>query len=282
MLVERAAGALGAYITGIDLTQPLGAEQVAELVAALDEHLVVFIPDQPLSLDDLERLTDELGGRDVTPYVRPLDDRPYVIRVIKEPTDELNFANAWHTDLSYLPEPPAYTILHAWDVPAAGGDTLWANQQLAFDTLSSGLQGTLMGLRAVHSAGMAYGTGGYLDATKDKSSMAIDPSAEAFAQQVHPVVTRHPNTGRPSLYVNPVYTTGFEGWGGGESQALLSFLYRHQVNENLTCRLHWQPNTLAIWDNRCTQHNALNDYQGVRREMYRTSVKGTVPQRYGH
>jgi len=197
--------------------------------------------------------------------------------VIKEPDDELNFANAWHTDLSYLPAPPAFTLLHAWDVPDHGGDTLWANQYLAFETLSDGLKHTLRELHAVHSAGMAYGTGGYLDSVKEKTSMAIEPSKDAYKQQTHPVVTRHPESGRETLYVNPVYTTRFEGWSATESQPLLGHLYRHAVNENFTCRLRWQRHTLAIWDNRCCQHNALNDYRGVRREMYRTSVRGTPP-----
>ena len=275
--IEPAAGALGADVRGIDLTGEYDDEALAALRQSIVDHLVVFLPDQPMSLDDLERLTDRLGGRDVTPFVRPLDDRPYVIRVIKEPDDELNFANAWHTDLSYLPAPPAFTLLHAWDVPDHGGDTLWSNQYLAFDTLSDGLKHTLRGLRAVHSAGMAYGTGGYLDSVKDKTSMAIEPSKDAYAQQTHPVVTRHPESGRAALYVNPVYTTRFEGWSAAESQPLLGHLYRHAVNENFTCRLRWRRHTLAIWDNRCCQHNALNDYQGVRREMYRTSVRGAAP-----
>jgi taurine dioxygenase len=275
--IEPAAGSLGAVVSGLDLTEQLEPEEVAALQAAIDEHLVVFLPDQPMTLDDLERLTDDLGGRDTTPFVRPLPDRPYVIRVIKEPEDELNFANAWHTDLSYLPAPPAYTLLHAWDVPAHGGDTVWANQQAAFATLSSGLQETLVSLRAVHSAGLAYGTGGYLESVRDKTSMEIEPSADAHRQQIHPVVTRHPRTGRPALYVNPVYTTRLDGWSPVESQALLGHLYRHAVSENFTCRLRWRRHTLAIWDNRCTQHNALNDYRGVRREMYRTSVVGAPP-----
>ena len=222
-------------------------------------------------------MTDLLGGRDVTPFVDPLEDRPYVIRVIKEPTDVLNFANAWHSDLSYLPAPPAYTLLHAWDVPDHGGDTVWSNQYLAYETLSGGLKATLDGLDAVHSAGMAYGTGGLLDQVKDFTSMAIAPSDEAYAEHVHPVVTVHPVTGRRALYVNPVYTTRFAGWTKDESAALLAHLHRHSINENFTCRLRWSVRTLAIWDNRCTMHNALNDYSGVRREMYRTSVKGTAP-----
>jgi len=264
-------------VTGLDLTEVSGPDQLEGLRRALADHLVVFLPDQELSLDDLERVTELLGGRDVTPYVDPLDDRPYVIRVIKEPSDVLNFANAWHSDLSYLPAPPAYTLLHAWEVPDHGGDTVWSNQYLAYETLSGGLKATLDGLRAVHSAGLAYGTGGLLDQMKDLTSMAIAPSAEAYAEHVHPVVTLHPVTQRRALYVNPVYTTRFAGWTKEESQALLGHLFRHSINENFTCRLRWSVHTLAIWDNRCTMHNALNDYSGVRREMYRTSVKGAPP-----
>ncbi len=279
--VEPVAGALGATVTGIDLARVTDADQLGDLRRALADHLVVFLPRQELSLDDLERVTDLLGGRDVTPFVDPLEDRPYVIRVIKEPTDALNFANAWHSDLSYLPAPPAYTLLHAWEVPDHGGDTVWSNQYLAYETLSGGLRATLDGLSAVHSAGLAYGTGGLLDQVKDLTSMAIAPSAEAYAEHVHPVVAVHPVTGRRALYVNPVYTTRFAGWTKDESQPLLAHLHRHSINENFTCRLRWSVHTLAIWDNRCTMHNALNDYSGVRREMYRTSVKGAVPAGVG-
>ena len=281
LTVEPVAGALGAMVTGIDLREARAPEELEGLQRALAEHLVVFLPEQDLELDDLERVTDLLGGRDVTPFVDPLEDRPYVIRVIKEPTDVLNFANAWHTDLSYLPQPPAYTLLHAWDVPDHGGDTVWSNQYLAYDHLSQGLKATLEGLRAVHSAGMAYGTGGLLDQVKDLTSMAIAPSQEAYAEHVHPVITVHPVTGKRVLYVNPIYTVRFQGWSKDESATLLTHLYRHSINENFTCRLRWSPKTLAIWDNRCTMHNALNDYSGVRREMYRTSVKGSTPTGVG-
>ncbi|MDR3650367.1 MAG: TauD/TfdA family dioxygenase [Acidimicrobiales bacterium] len=271
------AGSLGAVVTGIDLVTVKAEEQLDELRKALADHLVVFLPDQHMDLDDLERITDLLGGRDTTPFVTPLQDRPYVIRVIKEPEDQLNFANAWHSDLSYLSEPPAYTLLHAAEVPEFGGDTLWSNQYLAYETLSRGLKETLVGLRAVHSAGMAYGTGGFLDQVKDLTSMAIAPSPDAYEECTHPCVIEHPVTKGAALYVNPVYTTRFEGWSPTESQALLGHIYRHATNENLTCRLRWARHTLAIWDNRCTLHNALNDYSGVRREMFRTSVKGSTP-----
>ena len=278
LTVEPVAGALGAVVSGIDLAEASEPADLDGLRQALADHLVVFLPEQDLSLDDLERVTDLLGGRDVTPFVDPLEDRPYVIRVIKEPTDVLNFANAWHTDLSYLPAPPAYTLLHAWEVPDHGGDTVWSNQYLAYENLSPGLKETLIGLRAVHSAGMAYGTGGFLDKVKSLTSMAIAPSDDAYAEHVHPAVIEHPVTQRAALYVNPVYTTRFEGWNPVESQELLGHIYRQATNENFTCRLRWDRHTLAIWDNRCTMHNALNDYRGARREMFRTSVKGSACQ----
>jgi taurine dioxygenase len=279
--IHPVAGALGAAVTGIDLRTVTDVEALDGVKKALADNLVVFLPDQHLDLDDLERITDLLGGRDVTPYVAPLEGRPYVIRVIKEAEDQLNFANAWHSDLSYLQAPPAYTLLHAWDVPDHGGDTLWANQYLAYETLSEGLQRTLTGMRAVHSAGLAYGTGGYLDKVKELSSMSIQPSPDAYQQRSHPAVIKHPVTGRAALYVNSVYTTHFEGWSPLESRPLLDYLHRHSINENFTCRLRWDYHTLAIWDNRCTVHNALNDYPGARREMFRTSVKGSVPQALG-
>lgn len=277
LTVEPVAGALGATVTGIDLRHVDRSGELDGLRRALADRLVVFLPEQDITLDDLERVTDLLGGRDVTPFVDPLEDRPYVIRVIKEPTDVVNFANAWHSDLSYLPAPPAYTLLHAWEVPDYGGDTVWANQYLAYETLSGGLRATLDGLHAVHSAGLAYGTGGLLDQVKDLTSMAIAPSQDAYAEHVHPAVVVHPVTGKRALFLDPVYTTRFAGWTKEESAALLAHLSRHSINENFTCRLRWSPGTLAIWDNRCTMHNALNDYSGVRREMYRTSVKGTAP-----
>lgn len=276
--VSRLSGALGAELRGLDLSRPQTAAQVQSLSRALTDHLVVSIPEQELSLDALERLTDELGGRAVTPFVKPLPDRPYVIRVIKEKGDTLNFANAWHSDLSYLAEPPSYTILYASEVPDFGGDTLFQNQYLAYETLSDGLKKTLLGLRAVHTAGPAYGTGGYLERVKDKMSMEIEPSQEAYREHVHPAVIRHPESKRAALYLNPVYTSRFDGWTAAESQGLLQHIYRHATNENLTCRVRWTKGMVTIWDNRATQHNALNDYHGQRREMFRTSVAGSAPQ----
>lgn len=276
--VEPSGAAAGAYVTGIDLARALDAEDVAALKQALADHLVVALPDQNISLDDLERVTDDLGGRDLTPFVKPLPDRPYVIRILKEPGDRLNFANAWHTDLSYLPAPPNYTLLYCLEAPPTGGDTIWANQYRAFETLAPELRDTLTELDAVHSAGMAYGDGGYFDHVKHMLSTPIEPSKDARREQIHPAVTRHPDTGKPVLYVNQVYTTRIAGWDKDQSDALLQEVHRHAVNESLTWRLKWAKGMLAIWDNRTTQHFAVNDYHGYRREMVRTSVKGAPPE----
>jgi len=277
--VAPSGGPAGAYVTGIDLSRPLDAEDAEALKKALAGHLVIALPDQKISLDDLERVTDALGGRDVTPFVKPLPDRPYVIRILKEPQDKLNFANAWHTDLSYLPAPPNYTLLYCIQSPPSGGDTIWANQYRAFETLDAGLRAELPGLDAVHSAGMAYGDGGYLDQVKHMLSTVIEPSKDARREQVHPAVIAHPDTGNPALYVNQVYTTRIDGWESSRSGTLLAHLAKHSVNEALTWRLKWANGMLAIWDNRATQHFAVNDYQGHRREMVRTSVKGAAPKR---
>lgn len=279
LTVTPAGGSAGAFVTGVDLSKPTGAEVTAEIRRALLDHLVVALPGQDLSLDDLERFTDALGGRDITPFVKPIEGRPHVIRILKEPHEKLNFANAWHTDLSYLEAPPTFTILYCLETPEVGGDTVWANQYMAYETLSSGLRETLLGLDAVHSAGPAYGTGGYLDNVKHLMSTKIEPSKDAYGEQTHPAVIAHAETGKAALYLNPVYTQRIAGWSKPESDGLLAHIFRHAVNENFTWRLKWAKGTLAIWDNRCTQHFALNDYHGHRREMVRTSVKGSKPKR---
>lgn len=281
LAIEPIAGSIGAIVHGLKLEDIQTVEDVRPLVDAISKHLVVFLPDQTQDLDELERITDLLGGRDTTPFVKPVEGRPHVIRVLKEAKDGMNFANAWHSDLSYLAAPPSYTVLHAYEIPPYGGDTLWANQYLAYETLSPGLKKTLRGLKAVHSAAMAYGLEGVFARAKSSTSMEIEPSEEAHRTKTHPAVIRHPLTGRAALYVNPVYTTRFHGWSDEDSQPLLQHLFRHSVSENLTCRLRWQPGTLAIWDNRCTQHNGLNDFSGQRRVLYRTSVRGAAPEAAG-
>ncbi len=278
--VERVAGALGAELSGIDLTRPLADAEVAALREAAVEHKVVFLRAQPYAIEHLERLTVEMGGHGHTPFLQSIEGHPGVVKVVKE-ADEggFNFGGAWHSDWSFQPIPPAFTLLWSVDVPPVGGDTMWSNQELAFATLSTGLQDMLRAASVVHSAGRAYSADGVLARTAQGRSMRIDTSDEALAEHVHPAVTVHPDTGREALFVNPTYSVRFEGWSASDSAPLLQHLYQHSTHDAFTVRFRWSADTLAIWDNRTTQHNALNDYRGHRRELHRTTVAGTAPSR---
>lgn len=274
MQIEPTGAALGAFITGIDLTKPLLPETAKELRAAAVANKVVFLPDQHISLDELEAVTDALGGRTDTPFVKPLDGRPMVVRVLKEADAKVGFGEAWHTDLSYLPRPPAFTCLWSAEIPPKGGDTMWSNQAAAYAALDDETKAEIDGLYAFHSAGGPYGANGYYAQVQDKLSMEIQPSAEADKEFRHPVVARHPDSGEPVLFVNQTYTIRIDGYDKERSDRLLKKLFLHAVQERFRYRVQWKPHMLTIWDNRATQHFAINDYQGHRREMFRTSVKG--------
>jgi taurine dioxygenase len=277
--VDRIAGALGAEISGLDLTRALDDDELASLRDALLDHKVIFLRDQPYATQHLERLTTQLGGHGDTPFLESMPDHPGVVRVVREASEAgFNFGGAWHSDWSFQSAPPAFTLLWSLEVPAHGGDTMWCNQELAYQTLSPGLQAVLDDARVVHSAGRAYSSDGYLARSAPGRSMRIATSDEALAEHVHPAITTHPETGHRALFVNPTYSVRFDGWSEADSAPLLQHLYTHSTRDAFTCRFRWTPNTLAIWDNRCTQHNALNDYAGHRRELHRTTVAGTPPR----
>lgn len=278
--IDRIAGALGAELTGIDLTRTLTDAELAELRDAVVQHKVVFLRDQPYATEHLVRLTEQLGGHGHTPFLEPMPDHPGVVRVVKEANENgFNFGGAWHSDWSFQPEPPAFTLLWSVDVPPQGGDTMWSNQQLAYETLSDGLRATLDQLDVVHSAGWAYSADGVLARSAQGRSMQINTTDDALAEHVHPAVLTHPESGARALFVNPTYTVRFDGWSVADSAPLLQHLYAHSTRDAFTCRFRWTANTLAIWDNRSTQHNALNDYRGHRRELHRTTVAGSAPRR---
>jgi len=278
--IDRIAGALGAEVSGIDLTRQLTPDEVDALRRAVLQHKVVFLRNQPYVIEHLERLTVQLGGHGNTPFLESIPGHPGVVKVVKE-ADEggINFGGQWHSDWSFQSEPPAFTLLWSLEVPPQGGDTMWSNQELAFDTLSDGLKATLIDLDVVHSAGWAYSADGILARTAPGRTMKINASDSALAEQIHPAAPRHPDTGRRTLFVNQTYSVRFAGWSAADSASLLQHLYAHSTRDAFTCRFRWTANTLAIWDNRSTQHNALNDYRGHRRELHRTTVKGSPLQR---
>ena len=274
MQVQPIAGALGAEITGVDLSRDLSDAAVAEIRRVWLEHLVVFFRDQDLPPARLLAFAHRFGEPIEYPFVKGLDEFPEIIPVLKLENEKINFGGIWHSDTTYLDVPPMASMLVAREVPPAGGDTEFANMYLAYETLSSGMRRLLDGLVAINSSAAADVSRTREDRIKD--SARADARKEYVA--AHPVVRVHPETGRRALYVNVAHTVRFEGMTEEESAPILKFLYAHQTRPEFTCRFHWRPGSLAMWDNRCAQHNAINDYQGHRRLLHRITLAGDKPK----
>jgi len=276
--IRQFSGAGGAEISGVDVATA-DDESVAEIARAINQYCVVTLPDQPLDDVALARFTARLGPFGLEPFVEGEETHPNVIAVIKEAdeTKRLNFGGNWHSDWSFLETPPSFTLLHARQLPPFGGDTLFANQMLAYETLSSGMQALLRSMQAIHSARRPYGPQSHLASGTHLRSMKVKTGVEALAEFAHPVVRLHQESGRNALYVNKVYTLRFADMTEPESAGLLATLCEHSVRAEFIIRVSWRPNMLTIWDNRIVQHLAVNDYDGYRREMHRTSVMGERP-----
>ena len=272
--VEPVAGALGAEILDVDLAGELSDDTVAAIRRAWLEHLVVFFRDQDLPPARFLAFARRFGEPIEYPFVKGLDECPQIIPVLKLEHETINFGGIWHSDTAYLDIPPMASMLVAREVPPAGGDTEFANMYLAYETLSEGMKRLIHGLVAVNSSAAADVSRTREDRLKD--SARADARKEYSA--AHPVVRVHPETGRRALYVNVAHTVHFEGMTEEESAPLLQYLYRHQVRPEFTCRFRWRPGSRAFWDNRCAQHNAINDYQGHRRLLHRITLAGDVPK----
>ncbi len=276
--VNLVCGAGGAEIGGIDASRPLAPEVVAELRRALAEHCVIFLRDQVLTPEQQKAFARHFGPLARTPFIKPLDGHPEMMRIVREPQEakKLNFGGRWHTDMTFSPEPVLGTCLYARESPAVGGDTIWTNQMLAFEALSPAMQRMLEKLTVMHSAKRSYGPQGtYAD--DDLKSMRIQASDAALKEQPHPCIRTHPETGRSILYVNWVYAIRFQDMTEAESAPLLDFLNRHSQRPEFQIRFRWRQGSLALWDNRSTQHIAVNDYPGYRRVMDRVTISGDKP-----
>jgi taurine dioxygenase len=271
--------ACGAEVTGIDLTRADDAAMQA-VFAALAAHGVLFFRDQQLTPEQQVAVTRRFGTVLRVPYIRHLDAHPDIIAVLKEADERRisTFGGSWHSDFSFLDEPPSLTLLYAIELPPVGGDTLWASQYAAYDALSPGMQRLLDPLRCVQTA-WPHGTRGPgIDAPVSRSVGMVRGDPAADREVLQPVVRVHPVTGRRALFVNPVYSQRFEGMTEAESRPLLQFLFQHAASPEFCCRLRWAPGTLAVWDNRCLMHLAINDYDGSRRLLHRTTVAGERPK----
>lgn len=274
--IEPASGALGADVYGVDVAA-LEDGEFERLYAAWLEHHVLFIRDQKITPADQTAFAARFGELDVYPFMQPVLGHPHVIPIVKERTTRYNFGGGWHTDMSYVECPPKATLLYAIEVPSRGGDTLFANMEAAYEALSTGMQSMLAALRAVFSAAKVHGSAGYYQRADHPMEMRKNETQEQ-SRYVHPVVRTHPETGRKSLYLDEPHVERLENMRTSESQPLIQYLCQHATQPQFTTRLRWTPGTLAVWDNRCVQHYALNDYHGQRREMHRVVVRGDVPR----
>ncbi len=270
------AGALGAEISGVSLSDELSDSVIAKIRNALLDHLVIFFRDQKLTPEQQIAFARRFGPLEEHDFVKGLPDHPEIIRVVREADEtSLNFGGAWHSDVTHQECPALGSVLYALDVPPYGGDTLFSNQYLAYETLSPGMQQMLAGLTAIHTARGPFGPEGR--SKTNWQSMQVEPSAKALEEMEHPVVRTHPETGRKGLFVNKTFTVRFKDMTEQESSPLLEYLFKHASHEGFTCRFRWTPGAVAFWDNRAVLHYALNDYSGHRREMHRVAISGDRP-----
>jgi len=265
--------AIGALIDGVSLADTLDDAVIAEIRAAFLTHLVVFFRGQSLHPAQLVAFARRFGAIGYYPFVAGMPGHPEVVEVIKREDETINFGGLWHTDTSYLERPPLGSVLYALEVPAYGGDTLFNNMYLAYDALSAGMQRLLAPLRGVNSAEKP-------DAAVTRVNRMADRPKDARAivtTATHPIVRTHPETRRKALYCSNAHTTHIDGLSAEESRPLLEYLYAVQQREEFGCRFHWRAGDVAMWDNRCAQHNALNDYHGYRRVMHRVTLEGDIP-----
>jgi len=278
--VDRSVGPVGAVIGGVDLSKPLADEVIAEIHSAWLEHHVVFFRDQILSAEAQANFAACFGELDQYPFMTPVDESDYVIPIIKEPDAEMNFGGDWHTDTSYKEYPPKATLLYAVEVPPVGGDTLFADATSAYESLSPAFKETLESNTGIFSPKLVHGSGGGYKTEEAKKNLgsSYGGSAEFAESEVeHPLIRTHAETGRKSIYCSKPHTVCIKGWSRDESMPIFRYLTKHMTQDEYVTRFHWEKGSLAMWDNRCIFHNALNDYQGYRRHMHRVIVKGERP-----
>ena len=263
----------GALIRGVDLSRPLEPAAVAVIRAAWLEHQVVAFPDQSLEIADLERFASYLGPDGEDPFIAPIAGHPRVVQVKREADEQTPiFAESWHSDWSFLPKPPAATVLYGNIIPPAGGDTLFANQYAAWEALPATMKSLLREHRGIHSARRGYSRQGMYGERDEGRSMSIRYGDNAMTTQLHPLARTHPETGRTALFLSPGYTIGIDGLPGDEAQQVLMEMYAHQSKPAFVYRHRWSAGMLTMWDNRCVIHAATGGYEGHRRLLHRVTV----------
>ena len=275
--VRPLTGAMGAEIHGVDLSRPLDAETFAEIRRAFLEYLAIFVRDQKLTPAAFAAFASRFGPLDPHHLLRGMAEQPEVLEIVREQTDPHVFAEGWHADVTWQERPALGTMLYGLEIPDFGGDTLFANQYLAYDSLSLGMKRMLEGVSAVHSAALAYGTEELAERTSKPDKLMMDRKKAAEGKSAHPVIRTHPETHRKALFVNKGWTSHLHDMSSEESTPVLQFLYNHSIRPEFTCRFRWAQGSLAFWDNRCTLHTPIDDYFGKRRHLWRVTVAGDRP-----
>ena len=266
--VEPIAAALGAEISGVNLALQLDDATEREIHDALMQHQVIFFRDQHVSAQQHKDFARHFGDLHVHPVLPSLQDQGHPEIVVLESNADVPYvAETWHSDVTFERQPPLGSVLRAVVVPDAGGDTLWSSMYAAYDALSDTMQQFLGTLHAKHDGGAFRA----IATEEQKRELGKDQSA------VHPVIRTHPVTGRKGIYVNSAFTKRIEGMKRAESNALLQFLYEHVGSVEFTCRFRWRPNSIAMWDNRCTQHRVVTDNVRAHRRMERVTICGDAP-----
>lgn len=265
--VEPIAAALGAEVSGVDLGNVDDATE-REVHDALMQHQVIFFRDQHISAAQHKAFGRRFGELHVHPVLPSLGDQGHPEIVVLESNEHMPYvAEHWHSDVTFEREPPLGSVLRGVVVPDAGGDTMWASMYAAYDALSGTMQRFLGSLRAKHDGGAFLAVATY----DQKRELGKNQTA------VHPVIRTHPVTGRKGIYVNASFTRRIDGMKRKESDALLRFLYDHVTSPEFTCRFRWRPNSIAMWDNRCTQHKVITDNVRAHRRMERVTICGDAP-----
>ena len=271
--VTPQAAPCGALVEGVNRQMPLDAAQVEAIRALWLQHQVIAFTDQQLQLEDLERFAQSIGPFGVDPYFGSVPGHPHVAQVRREAEEQTPiFAETWHSDWSFLPSPPAATVLYGDVIPPVGGDTLFANQYAAWEALPASMQSLLKDKQGVHSARRAYSREGMYGERDKGRSMAIRYSDSAMSTQLHPIMRIHPETGRPALFVSMGYTIGIDGLTEAEATPILMELFMHQAKPEFVYRHRWSQGMLVMWDNRCVLHAATGGYQGHKRLLHRITV----------
>jgi len=271
--IPKNSAQLGVEINELNLSETFSNEEIKKIRQVWLDYGVAVFPNQKLSHEQFEKFSLLFGNFGDDPYLKSLDERPNIVEVKRSAKEKAPpFGGSWHSDWSFQKNPPSATLLHSKIIPPVGGDTLFANTQLAYEDLDDEMKKKINNLEVIHSASLPYADDGFYATEKDKRAMKILPSKKAKETQLHPLVKTHSETKKKCLFINPVYTIAINEYSDEDSFLLLSYLYEHMTQEKYVYRHKWSENMLLMWDNRTVVHQADGGYDGYERLLHRITI----------